>query len=85
MKIKYYKGALAGGLTGALIWLAMAFFGLPVFLEYMANLWIVKPIVQMFELGSVGALATMFLVCVISFAIYGVLINMLFSKLRGLR
>ena len=85
MKIKYYKGALAGGLVGAIVWFFMGFMGLPAFLIYMANLWVVKPIVQLFELGSVGALATVFLVCVVSFAIYGVLINMLFSKLRGLR
>ncbi len=85
MKIKYQKGLLVGGLTGAIVWLAMAFSGLPVFIKYLANLWIVKPLVQFFGFGSVGALATMFLVCVVSFAIYGVLINMLFNKISGLR
>ena len=84
MKIRYYKGALAGGLLGALVWFSTVFMEeLPAFLEYMASLWIVKPIVQVFELGAVGAMATMFLVCVVSFAIYGILINMLFSKLRS--
>ncbi len=85
MKIKYYKGAFYGGLIGAIVWFFMGFMGLPLFLSYMANLWVVKPIVQLFELGSVGALATMFFVCVVSFAIYGLLINMVFNKLRGLR
>ena len=85
MKIKYYKGALAGGLTGALVWFATAFFGLPTFLFFMAQLWVVKPIVQLFEIGSVGAMITLLLVCVVSFAIYGVLLNMLFDRIRSLR
>jgi len=85
MKVKYYKGAMVGGALGALIWVAMGVVGLPIFLSYMVPLFIVKPIVQLFELGSIGALATMFAVFVITFAIYGVLINMLFSKLRSLR
>jgi len=85
MKVKYYKGALYGGLLGVLVWLAMGVVGLPVFLTYMVPIIIIKPIVQLFELGSVGALATMLAVFVIAFAIYGVLINMLFVKLRSLR
>ena len=85
MKIKYYKGALAGGLMGALVWLASAFMDLPAFVFYLAQLWLVRPMVRAFEIGSTGALVTMLLVCVISFAIYGVLFNMLFDRIRSLR
>jgi len=83
MKVKYHKGVLAGGAVGALVWVATIFTDLPVFVNYMAQLWLVKPLVKLFDLGSIGAMLTMFLVCVVAFAIYGLLINMLFVKIRN--
>jgi len=85
MKVKYAKGALIGGAVGALVWVSTIFTELPELLRYMAQLWVVKPIVTLFDLGGLGAVLTMILVCVISFAIYGVLIHMLVAKVKGKR